>query len=268
MTSGRTHYDVLHLTRDAPPELVRAAYRALSQSHHPDKRPADAEAAEAMARINRAYAVLRSASKRRSYDAWLAANGPGEADAWGGDGGTTQAWQAHRQTQRWGRFAALLALVFGVVILLSRPSSPAFAHDPPASASHDPLGHPWPADGGYISGMAIRSRGGESKIVIDNSSSDGPVYGKLVDIARMGQGAQRHFFVPAGERFELEDVADGNYEVRYQDLDSGTRARTQAFIIGGRTIAGTPRANLVTVSLAEAAAAGRLESSPLAEEDF
>ena len=48
-------YDVLWLRPGAPPELVKAAYRALAQLHHPD-RGGDHEA---MVAINRAFDALR-----------------------------------------------------------------------------------------------------------------------------------------------------------------------------------------------------------------
>lgn len=66
----KTHYDVLSVARDAPPEVVRAAYKALSQKWHPDKNPS-AEAAEVMRAINVAYAVLSDATARTQYDRTL-----------------------------------------------------------------------------------------------------------------------------------------------------------------------------------------------------
>lgn len=68
-----TLYDRLAVSRDAPPEVIRAAYRALSQRHHPDRNPGDASAASAMQAINEAYAVLADPLQRRAYDATLAA---------------------------------------------------------------------------------------------------------------------------------------------------------------------------------------------------
>nr|WP_318237941.1 DnaJ domain-containing protein [Cupriavidus sp. CV2] len=32
-----THYDNLKISRDAPPEIIRATYKVLSQKHHPDR---------------------------------------------------------------------------------------------------------------------------------------------------------------------------------------------------------------------------------------
>ena len=37
MTKVRTHYDNLKVARNAPPEVIRAAYKALAQKYHPDR---------------------------------------------------------------------------------------------------------------------------------------------------------------------------------------------------------------------------------------
>ncbi|MBR7940992.1 J domain-containing protein [Burkholderia cenocepacia] len=62
-----THYDVLRVTRDAPPEVIRAAYKALSQKWHPD-RNSSPDAAAMMQAINAAYAVLSNPVERARYD--------------------------------------------------------------------------------------------------------------------------------------------------------------------------------------------------------
>lgn len=64
------HYDNLKVARNAPPEVIRAAYKALSQKWHPD-RNADTEAHKYMAIINAAYAVLSDPVKRKEHDDWL-----------------------------------------------------------------------------------------------------------------------------------------------------------------------------------------------------
>ena len=53
-----THYDNLKVTADASDEVIRAAYRALSQKHHPDRNPDNADAHRIMSIINQSYAVL------------------------------------------------------------------------------------------------------------------------------------------------------------------------------------------------------------------
>lgn len=64
---SRNYYEVLHVSRDAPVEIIRGSYRTLMQrlKHHPDL-GGDASMA---ALINEAYAVLSDAEKRAEYDA-------------------------------------------------------------------------------------------------------------------------------------------------------------------------------------------------------
>jgi curved DNA-binding protein CbpA len=68
----RTHYDNLKVARDAPIEVIRAAYRSLSQKYHPDKNKDNPRAAEIMAIINASYTVLSDPEKRKEHDAWIA----------------------------------------------------------------------------------------------------------------------------------------------------------------------------------------------------
>lgn len=71
MSKVHTHYDNLKVARNAPPEVIQAAYRALSLKHHPDHNPGDPEAARIMALINAAYEVLSDPAKRADHDAWI-----------------------------------------------------------------------------------------------------------------------------------------------------------------------------------------------------
>lgn len=66
-----THYDNLKTARNAPDEVIRAAYRALSQKYHPDKNPRP-DAARIMAILNASYAVLSDEVQRRRHDEWIA----------------------------------------------------------------------------------------------------------------------------------------------------------------------------------------------------
>ena len=73
MAKIHTHYDNLKVARLAPQEVIRAAYKALSQKYHPDKNPGDAKAARIMAIINSAYGTLADPQRRREHDEWIAA---------------------------------------------------------------------------------------------------------------------------------------------------------------------------------------------------
>jgi hypothetical protein len=72
------HYERLKVSRDAPLEVIRAAYRALAAKHHPDRishtRP-DAPHAD-MAALNTAYQVLANPATRAAYDAEIAPEVP------------------------------------------------------------------------------------------------------------------------------------------------------------------------------------------------
>lgn len=65
------YYELLGVMRNAPPEVIRGAYKALAQKYHPDKNPGDAEAARMMMALNRAALTLLNAEKRRAYDEFL-----------------------------------------------------------------------------------------------------------------------------------------------------------------------------------------------------
>ena len=68
MTKSYCHYESLNVTRDAPFEVIRAAYRSLSQKHHPDKNIGKQDAAQMMIRLNTAYSVLSDPDQREMYD--------------------------------------------------------------------------------------------------------------------------------------------------------------------------------------------------------
>src|SRR4051812_2002448 len=73
MAKIHTHYDNLKVARHAPQEVIRAAYKALSQKYHPDKNPGDEKAARIMAIVNTAYNALSDPVRRREHDEWIAA---------------------------------------------------------------------------------------------------------------------------------------------------------------------------------------------------
>jgi DnaJ-class molecular chaperone len=65
----RTHNDSLKVARDAPEEVIKAAYRALAQRWHPDRNPSrTAEAARIMQILNAACETLSDPEQRRAYD--------------------------------------------------------------------------------------------------------------------------------------------------------------------------------------------------------
>ncbi|OGB20527.1 MAG: hypothetical protein A3I66_05600 [Burkholderiales bacterium RIFCSPLOWO2_02_FULL_57_36] len=72
MSKIHTHYDNLKVARNAPPEVIRAAYKTLSQKFHPDRNPEKPNATRNFQLINQAYEVLSNSTKRRAHDDWIA----------------------------------------------------------------------------------------------------------------------------------------------------------------------------------------------------
>jgi curved DNA-binding protein CbpA len=67
------HYATLGLLPTADDVVVKAAYKALAQKHHPDKHKTHQdEHTQRMADINAAFSVLGTKAKRKAYDAQLA----------------------------------------------------------------------------------------------------------------------------------------------------------------------------------------------------
>lgn len=83
----RDYYAVLGVSREAEDVVIRAAYKALAQLHHPDKMPMHERerAHERMAALNEAFGVLGDPARRREYDARWQPHGEGSETAEGGE---------------------------------------------------------------------------------------------------------------------------------------------------------------------------------------
>ncbi|MBL8564564.1 MAG: J domain-containing protein [Hyphomicrobiaceae bacterium] len=64
-------YGILGLQRSATDDEVRAAFRRLAKTSHPDLHPGDSAAAERFKKLSAAYDILGDAEKRRQFDAGL-----------------------------------------------------------------------------------------------------------------------------------------------------------------------------------------------------
>lgn len=128
------HYQRLKVTQDAPPEVIRAAYRALANRLHPDRNGgaggADDASHDQMAELNAAYEVLIDPVLRRDYDATLepvriavarAVDDAGAAGHEAGDSQLDRPWQGvpPLSSQRWtlGSRQILMGAVAGVVLV-------------------------------------------------------------------------------------------------------------------------------------------------------
>jgi Ca-activated chloride channel homolog len=73
MGKGVIYYDVLGVSRDAPPEDIRGAFFDAAKRLHPDANP-DPSAREAFLIVQEAYEVLINPQKRAAYDSFLPQN--------------------------------------------------------------------------------------------------------------------------------------------------------------------------------------------------
>lgn len=90
MKGPHTHYDNLKVARNAPPEVIRAAYKILCQQFHPDRHGGHPKATQTFQLITAAYDVLSDPGKRRRHDEWIA-----KAEA------RERAREAERTAPRW-----------------------------------------------------------------------------------------------------------------------------------------------------------------------
>lgn len=68
MTTTRTYYDILEISRDAQPIDIKKAYRRLALQHHPDRNNGSKEATEKFKEIGEAFSVLSDPTLRSEYD--------------------------------------------------------------------------------------------------------------------------------------------------------------------------------------------------------
>lgn len=71
MQKIHTHYDNLKVARNAPLEVIKAAYKALSQKYHPDRNSDSPDATKIMTMINISYEILSNSTKRQDHDLWI-----------------------------------------------------------------------------------------------------------------------------------------------------------------------------------------------------
>lgn len=65
-----THYDILKVSRDASSDVIRAAYKELTQNYVSDNNPS-VDATKLMKVIHNSYAILSNPIQKSKYDQWL-----------------------------------------------------------------------------------------------------------------------------------------------------------------------------------------------------
>ncbi len=220
MPQPRNHYDNLKIARNAPLEVIEAAYRALVQKYRPDRNPIPS-ATRVMRIINAAYDVLSDPVKRREHDEWIAnteCRASSKAEGAIRVRLTTAARALASAALRRSRNIAaglakrrmpiaLLALAIAVALIqLKSPNAsvglsstanltpadtsalkpnyvlnaPIEAHVPNLPVQFAPNGKPWPAGSGYVPGGPKHRVTGSSTVTIDNTAGSFDAFVKLV----------------------------------------------------------------------------------------
>ncbi|MCR1768885.1 DnaJ-like protein MG200 [Burkholderia glumae] len=302
-----SHYDNLKVSRDAPPEVIRAAYKSLAQKYHPD-RNRDPRAARIFTIINAAYDVLSDPSRRADHDEWLAKKEHEAAHAARQDAPEPAA-AARPQPARTGpgrrlprRLPLPVWLLIGVIAWLGVSllvkqvrvpgqldvavpppiATPAGSYTPPSPGaipltkdgpryvrpSVAPNGLAWPDRAAYLSGYPVSANDGHSTITIDNTGNPFDVHGKLIRIDdEAGPAVVRQFFIPAGRSFRLQMLAPGRYDLHYQQLDDGSTFRTEPIGLQEYATDGDLRYQSASIALFPASD-GTMGPQPIAADTF
>src|SRR5258707_9419504 len=79
--SKRDYYEILGVSKGAPADDIKKAYRKVAMQFHPDRNPGDKAAEEKFKEAAEAYEVLSDGDKRPQYDrfghAGVSGNGRG-----------------------------------------------------------------------------------------------------------------------------------------------------------------------------------------------
>lgn len=290
----RTHYDNLKVARNAPEEVIRAAYRTLSQKHHPDLNQLNPEAAKIMRIINAAYEVLSDPEKRRAHDQWIAqqemaTNGNESSQSQTSYTSTTATPKVTSKTnsspagdvfrhigRNWFWYVVAASMLWSLVNSNStpppgpkpyQPSPPVPVKQAYIRPSIAPNGQLWPTTAAYVPGYQRHHTNGRSKVTVDNSQNDSDVFVKLVSIDSYKAYPVRTFYIPRHGSFTVNKVSAGSYDIRYRDLETGHLSRSEPFELQEiRKDEGIEFSNL-TMTLYKVRN-GNMQTYSLAEEEF
>lgn len=95
-----SYYQVLGVDRNASPEEIKRAWRAMVRRHHPDVCHAP-DAHEVILRINEAYEMLSDPEARRQYDNLGIRSNDAEVKRWPGNGFGTLTAVAEKRGETW-----------------------------------------------------------------------------------------------------------------------------------------------------------------------
>lgn len=290
-----THYDNLKVARNAPLEVIRAAYKTLSQKYHPDRNSDNPDASRIMAIINASYEVLSDPIKREEHDIWLAEK-ESTATEQNKPRQNSQPAQTPKIVPTSITFKSVIShifrywLLYGIAVFAlwgnltestySPPPGPKpYTVNPtseieptPAPRAYErplyaPNGEAWPTVAGYVKGYKKLHTNGLSSVTVDNTQNDSDVFVKLVSLEGLEAYPVRQFYIPSYSKFTVNKVKAGNYDVRYRDLNNGGLSRSESFNLEETEIDGGTQFSNYTMTLYKVRN-GNMQTYGLSETEF
>jgi hypothetical protein len=93
------------------------------------------------------------------------------------------------------------------------------------------------------------------------------VFVKLVSLSGNIARPARQIFIPANGKFTIKSIEAGRYDVRYQDLKTGTRSRSDGLTLSETADARGIRYSVMTLTL-QRARNGNMAIHDLAQDEF
>ena len=292
MAKIHTHYDNLKVSRNAPPEIIRAAYKTLSQRFHPDKNLGNTEAVRIMVIINTSYDVLSKPNRRREHDQWIAQQELNAAQVeyiTRQSRFTSKTPPVHSSSISRINTRGILAHIFRYSIpygliglflwnwITEKPSTPLErkhynAELPPFQLNYvrpstAPNGQPWPVFASYVKGDKPLHSDILSTITVENSQNDSDVFVKLVSLGCVEAYPLRQFYIPAFGSFTMSKITAGSYDICYRNLSNVDLSRSDSFNIEEiRTFRNTQYSNFTTMLHKDQQ--GNMQAYDLSEAEF
>jgi len=279
-----THYDNLQISRNASPEVIKAAYRVLCARFHPDIVGQSDDSLKRIKIINRAYEVLSDPVHRKAHDDWirqaeqLATMTPSETESL-----PLEANYAKKEpdwTVRFVVFACVgLALTLAFFpqdsgdVNVRRAQAP--LELPPEVSStpsytrpaYAPNGKDWPEVSGYLDGYRVGAKGGYSDVTINASQSDSDTYVKFIQVSGGQQTTVRRLIVKAGAKFKINGIAPGVYRLYLLDLDTGNYSKSDEIELNENETAAGVSYDSGEITLYKIID-GNFETSPISAAEF
>jgi len=128
-------------------------------------------------------------------------------------------------------------------------------------------GSPWPQASGYIKGYPHRFADGRSQVTVDNSNTNSDMFVKLFNLDETKATAVRVFFIKAGDQYTVKNITQGNYDIRYKNLNTGHCFRSEPFLLQEFPEADGVRYSTIRMTLYKALQ-GNMKTRNIVEEDF